>query len=158
MRVKGRRGGGASLHANASAPDGKRRCRRAAPKGRGELDSRSKTYNYSVVDSLSITLAALSDETRRAILERLKRGPATVNELAQPFRMSQQAVSKHVAFLERAGLIDKRREGRRHVCRLAPQPFRQVADWVEQYRIFWEDGLSRLEEFLNEIESEGGRS
>jgi DNA-binding transcriptional ArsR family regulator len=106
-----------------------------------------------VVDSLSATLAALSDPTRRSILSRLAAGPATVGELAGPFRMSQQAVSKHLAYLERAHLVKKRREGRSHVCMLRPVPFKEVADWVEHYRVFWEERFDRLEKYLRELES-----
>jgi DNA-binding transcriptional ArsR family regulator len=101
-----------------------------------------------VVDALSTTLTALSDPTRRSILARLAAGPATVGELAGPFRVSQQAVSKHLAYLERARLVKKRREGRSHVCTLRPVPFKEVADWVEHYRRFWELSFDRLDEYL----------
>ena len=101
-----------------------------------------------VVDALSTTLTALSDPTRRSILARLAAGPATVGELAGPFRVSQQAVSKHLAYLERARLVEKRREGRSHVCTLSPVPFKEVADWVEHYRRFWELSFDRLDEYL----------
>ncbi len=101
-----------------------------------------------VVDTLSTTLAALSDPTRRSILARLAAGAATVGELAGPFRVSQQAVSKHLAYLERARLVEKRREGRSHVCTLRPVPFKEVADWVEHYRSFWELSFDRLDEYL----------
>ncbi len=97
---------------------------------------------------MSTTLAALSDPTRRSILARLATGPATVGELAGPFRVSQQAVSKHLAYLERARLVEKRRKGRSHVCTLRPVPFKEVADWVEHYRKFWELSFDRLDEYL----------
>ncbi len=100
------------------------------------------------MDALSTTLAALSDPTRRSILARLATGPATVGELAGPFRVSQQAVSKHLAYLERARLVEKRRKGRSHVCTLRPVPFKEVADWVEHYRKFWELSFDRLDEYL----------
>jgi DNA-binding transcriptional ArsR family regulator len=103
-----------------------------------------------VVDTLSTSLAAMADPTRRAILGRLAAGPATVGELARPFRISQQAVSKHLAYLERARLVAKRREGRRHVCSLNPLPFREVADWVERYRRFFEQSFDRLDVYLRE--------
>jgi DNA-binding transcriptional ArsR family regulator len=106
-----------------------------------------------VVDTLSTTLSALSDPTRRAILARLSAGPATVGELAGPFQMSQQAVSKHLAYLERARLVEKRREGRRHLCTLRPAPFKEVADWVEYYRTFWDQTLDRLGEYLQTMEA-----
>ncbi len=106
-----------------------------------------------VVDSLSTTLAALADPTRRSILARLATGPATVGELAGPFRMSQQAVSKHLAYLQRARLVEKRRTGRRHVCTLRPVPFKEVAEWVEHYRQFWEASFDRLEKYLLELKA-----
>ncbi len=105
-------------------------------------------HNHTVVDSLSATLSALSDPTRRSILTLLAAGPATVGELAEPFHISQQAVSKHLAHLERARLVEKRREGRRHVCSLRPTPFKEVSELVEQYRIFWEQALHRFEAYL----------
>jgi DNA-binding transcriptional ArsR family regulator len=114
-------------------------------------------HNHMVVDSLSTTLSALSDPTRRAILARLSAGPATVGELADPFHMSQQAVSKHLAYLERAHLVDKRRDGRSHVCTLSPAPFKEVADWVGYYRNFWEQTLDRLGEYLRTIEATDGK-
>jgi DNA-binding transcriptional ArsR family regulator len=110
-----------------------------------------------VVDTLSTTLAALSDPTRRSILSRLAAGPASVGQLAGPFRMSQQAVSKHLAYLERARLVEKRRHGRSHVCTLRPTPFKEVADWVEHYRIFWEERFDRLEKYLHGLEMKEGK-
>jgi DNA-binding transcriptional ArsR family regulator len=100
---------------------------------------------------MSTTLAALSDGTRRAILVRLKDGPASVHELAEPFQMSQQAISKHLAYLERARLIEKRRDGRQQICRLNPKPMEEVATWVEQYRRYWEEAFGRLDELLHEL-------
>jgi DNA-binding transcriptional ArsR family regulator len=102
-------------------------------------------HNHTVVDSLSITLSALSDPTRRSILSRLAARPATVGELAGPFHMSQQAISKHLAYLERARLVEKRSEGGSHVCTLRPAPFKEVSELVEHYRAFWEQALHRLE-------------
>lgn len=110
-----------------------------------------------VVDTLSTTLAAMADPTRRAILGRLAGGPATVGELAEPFRISQQAVSKHLAYLERARLVEKRREGRRHVCSLRPLPFREVADWVEHYRRFFEQSFDRLDLYLRKLKEKEKR-
>lgn len=105
-----------------------------------------------VVDSLTVTLAALTDPTRRSILERLAGGPASVSDLAGPFRMSQQAVSKHLACLQRARLIEKRRKGRRHFCRLRAAPIKKVADWAEHYRIQWEQKFDRLGAYLKELQ------
>ena len=76
-----------------------------------------------------------------------------MGELAEPFEMSQQAVSKHLAYLERARLVEKRREGRSHVCTLRPAPFKEVAEWVEYYRNFWEQTLDRLDEYLRTMEA-----
>jgi DNA-binding transcriptional ArsR family regulator len=108
------------------------------------------------VDTLSVTLAAMSDPTRRSILGRLADGPATVGELAGPFRMSQQAVSKHLACLERARLVEKRREGRRNVCTLNAAPFREVDAWMGDYRRFWEESFDRLDSFLHRVQGKGG--
>jgi DNA-binding transcriptional ArsR family regulator len=106
-----------------------------------------------VVDSLSLTLGALADPTRRSILGRLVEGPATVGELARPFRMSQQAVSKHLARLERASLVEKRRDGRIHICSLDARPLREVAAWTAEYRRFWEDSFARLDAVLEELKA-----
>jgi DNA-binding transcriptional ArsR family regulator len=107
-----------------------------------------------VVDTLSATLSALSDPTRRSILSQLASGPATVGELAGPFQMSQQAVSKHLTYLERARLVEKRREGRSHVCTLRPAPFKEVSELVEHYRMFWEQALNRFDAYLRATEGE----
>jgi DNA-binding transcriptional ArsR family regulator len=104
-----------------------------------------------VVDFLSETFAALSDPIRREIVDRLVRGPATVNEIAAPFKVSQQAISKHLAYLERANLIEKRREGRQHYCALKPEGIREVADWAECYRKLWEENYQRLDALLEEL-------
>ncbi len=119
------------------------------------LDFRIGIYNHMVVDTMSTTMGALADPTRRSILGRLAHGPATVGELAEPFRISQQAVSKHLAYLERARLVKKRREGRCHVCTLSPAPFKEVADWVEHYRRFWEQSFDRLDDYLHELKKKG---
>jgi DNA-binding transcriptional ArsR family regulator len=106
-----------------------------------------------VVDKLSSTFAALSDPTRRMVLERLTDGPATVNEIARPFQMTQQAVSKHLACLERSHLITKKRRGREHLCTLVPGAIKSVADWADGYRQFWEGSFDRLDEYLKEMQS-----
>jgi DNA-binding transcriptional ArsR family regulator len=107
-----------------------------------------------VVDMLSQAFAALSDPTRREILRRLMPGPSTVNELAEPFSMSQQAVSKHLAYLENARLIRKKRRGREHFCTLEAQAIRQVAHWAESYRKFWEASHDRLDVLLETMQRE----
>ena len=111
------------------------------------LDTASASHNYMVVDRLSEKLTALGHPTRRSILDRLAEGPASVGVLAEPFDVSQQAISKHLAILERARLIEKRREGRRHVCTLMSRPLRDVADWVVS-RLAWEESFDRLDEHL----------
>ena len=110
-------------------------------------------------DRLDATFAALADPTRRAILARLVEGEAPVTELAGPFAMSLPAVSKHLKVLERAGLIERSRHAQWRPCRLAPEPLREVADWVERYRGLWEARLGRLDAYLSELqrESQGGR-
>jgi len=95
-------------------------------------------------DPLSATFAALADPTRRAILARLVEGEAAVTELAEPFEMSLPAVSKHLKVLERAHLIERSRHAQWRPCRLAPEPLKEVSDWVEHYRRLWEERLDRL--------------
>ncbi|HEX5437328.1 MAG TPA: metalloregulator ArsR/SmtB family transcription factor [Gemmatimonadaceae bacterium] len=103
-------------------------------------------------DHLSSTFAALADPTRRAILARLAAGEATVTELAQPFAMSLPAVSKHLRVLEHAGLITRSREAQWRPARLKAARLREVADWVEHYRRFWERSLDRLDDYLHELQ------
>ena len=103
-------------------------------------------------DRLSATFAALADPTRRAILARLALGEATVTELGEPFDMSLPAVSKHLKVLERAGLIERGRTAQWRPCRLAADPLKDVADWVETYRRFWEHSFDRLQEYLDELQ------
>jgi DNA-binding transcriptional ArsR family regulator len=104
------------------------------------------------VDQLSTTFAALADPTRRAILARLAEGEATVNELAEPFPITLQAVSKHLKVLERAGLIARGRSAQLRPSRLQGDALRQVADWLAEYRQFWEDRFDRLDEHLRKIQ------
>jgi DNA-binding transcriptional ArsR family regulator len=103
-------------------------------------------------DPLSITFAALADPTRRAILARLATGEATVNELAEPFHMSLQAVSKHLKVLERAGLISRGRDAQYRPCRLEAAPLDNAIDWIEQHRKVWSDRFDRLEQHLRNIQ------
>ena len=106
----------------------------------------------SATDDLSATFAALADPTRRAILGRLARGEASVNELAAPFEISLPGISKHLKVLERAGLITRGREAQRRPCRLKAVTLKKVADWVEYYRHFWEERFDRLDEYLHEVQ------
>ena len=103
-------------------------------------------------DRLSTTLAALADPTRRAILSRLASGEATVTELAKPFAMSMPAVSRHLKVLERAGLVTRGRDAQWRPARLEPEPLRDVANFVEQYRRHWEERLDRLDDYLRELQ------
>jgi DNA-binding transcriptional ArsR family regulator len=103
-------------------------------------------------DQLSVTLAALADPTRRAILARLARGEAGVTELAEPFAMSLPAVSKHLKVLERAGLISRGRDAQWRPCRLEAAPLAEVSDWVQEYRRFWEGSFDRLDEHLRDLQ------
>ena len=107
-------------------------------------------------EALSSAFAALGDATRRSILQSLQAGPATVAEIAAPHAMSQQAISKHLAVLERAGLIQKERVGRQHICRLHGAPLKAVAEWTVGYRQFWEESFDRLEDYLAEYMQEQG--
>ena len=120
------------------------------------LDSGRILYNHVVVDSLTATFGAFSDPTRRSLLSRLAGGPQTVCDLAAPFKISQQAISKHIAYLERAGLVVKRRRGRQHFCALKADPFKEASDWVGGYRQFWEQSFDRLEDYLRELQSKQG--
>lgn len=102
-------------------------------------------------DALSATFSALADPTRRAILARLSEGEKSVTELAAPFAMSLPAVSKHLKVLERAHLIERSREAQWRPCKLAPEPLKDVSDWLSQYRRFWEESFDRLDAYLNEL-------
>ena len=104
-------------------------------------------------DHLSTTFAALADPTRRAILSRLSGGQMSVSELAKPFRMTPPAVTKHLKVLQRAGLITQSREAQWRPCKLKAAPLKEAADWVDQYRKFWEESFDRLDDYLAEIQA-----
>jgi DNA-binding transcriptional ArsR family regulator len=108
-------------------------------------------------DGLDAAFTALADPTRRAILARLKKGEASVMELAEPFAMSQPAISKHLGVLARAGLISRSRDAQRRPCRLEPQRLKAVADWLGSYREFWEAAYSRLDDYLEELQTKEKR-
>jgi DNA-binding transcriptional ArsR family regulator len=108
------------------------------------------------MDPLSVTFAALSDPTRRAILARLADGEATVTELAAPFDMSLPGVSKHLKVLRDAGLVVQGRDAQWRPCRLEPEGLREVSDWLERYRQLWEARFERLDAFLREIGPQEG--
>lgn len=105
-------------------------------------------------DLLSVTFAALADPTRRAILAHLALGEASVTELAKPFEMSLPAISKHLKVLERAGLIVRSREAQWRPCQLKAESLKDAADWIEQYRQFWEQNLERLDDYLHELQTQ----
>ena len=102
---------------------------------------------------LNATFAALADPTRRAIIARLSKGDASVLELAQPFDLSQPAISKHLKVLERAGLISRSRDAQRRPCRLEARRLKQAAHWIGTYRQFWEESYSRLDDYLQELQA-----
>jgi len=103
------------------------------------------------MDALSSTFSALADPTRRAILARLTRGEATVNEIAEPFKISLPAISRHLKVLESAGLITRGREAQWRPCKLEAAPLREVDGWLERYRAFWEGGFDKMEAYLAEL-------
>ena len=111
-------------------------------------------HNHVVVDSLGTTFAALSDPTRRAMIERLSHGPASVRGLTEPFALSQQMISKHIASLVRAQIVIKTKHGRESVCTLRPETIKTVSDWAISYRRFWEESLDKLQGVINQMKKE----
>jgi DNA-binding transcriptional ArsR family regulator len=105
-------------------------------------------------DDLSLTFAALADPTRRAILTRLADGDATVTQLAEPFALTQQAISKHLKVLERAGLISRTRAAQARPCRLESGRFDPAAEWISRHRKMWQDRYDRLDQHLSELQSQ----
>ena len=104
-----------------------------------------------VVDRLGTTFTALSDPTRRAMIERLSRGPASVHGLMEPFALSQQMISKHIAYLVRARIVIKTKRGRESVCTLRPEAIKAVSDWAFSYRQFWEESFDKLDVVLKRM-------
>jgi DNA-binding transcriptional ArsR family regulator len=102
---------------------------------------------------LDSTFAALADQTRRSIVARLAQGEASVMELAEPFAMTQPAISKHLKVLERAGLITRRRDAQRRPCRLEPKRLQQLSNWIGDYRQYWEESYERLDDYLKELQA-----
>jgi DNA-binding transcriptional ArsR family regulator len=109
-------------------------------------------------DELSLTFAALADPIRRAILVRLSTGEATVNELAEPFSISLQAVSRHLKVLERSGLISRGRDAQFRPCRLEEAPLESAVDWIEEHRQSWEARLGRLDQHLRRIQEQSRKA
>jgi DNA-binding transcriptional ArsR family regulator len=114
-------------------------------------------HGQTAPDRLDATFAALADPTRRAILARLASGEASVTELAEPFSISQPAISKHLKVLERAGLISRGREAQRRPRRLEPKPLAEATKWLENYRRFWEATFHRLDGLLEELKGKKRR-
>jgi DNA-binding transcriptional ArsR family regulator len=106
---------------------------------------------------MDATFAALSDPTRRAMVERLSRGPSSVRGLTEPFDLSQQMISKHIATLVRARIVMKTKRGRESVCTLRPESIKAVSDWAVRYRRFWEESLDKLEVVVHQMKQEGGQ-
>jgi len=111
------------------------------------------SYRQLTPDRLDATFSALADPTRRAILARLASGEASVTELAEPFAMSQPAVSRHLKVLERAGLISRGRDAQRRPRRLEARPLAEATEWLERYREFWEGAYQRLDALLDELKT-----
>lgn len=110
-------------------------------------------YARSAPGRLDATFAALADPTRRAILARLASGEASVTELAEPFAMTQPAISKHLKVLERAGLIARDRDAQRRPSRLVAKPLAEASEWLEHYRRFWETSFKRLDDLLDQLKA-----
>jgi DNA-binding transcriptional ArsR family regulator len=109
------------------------------------------TASERAADALTGTFAALADPTRRAILSRLSAGEATVNQLAEPFALTQQAISQHIKVLERAGLVSRSRVAQARPCRLEPASFNAAADWIDRHRQLWHERYNRLDEHLADL-------
>jgi DNA-binding transcriptional ArsR family regulator len=105
-------------------------------------------------DQLTLTFHALADPTRRAILKRLSKGEASVQEIAKPFRVTLPAITKHLKVLEKARLIRRGRDAQYRPCTLNAEPLKQASDWMDQYRKFWEERFDRLDEYLKELQKE----
>jgi DNA-binding transcriptional ArsR family regulator len=116
------------------------------------------SYSQAPPARLDTTFAALADPTRRAILARLANGEASVTELAEPFAMSQPAISKHLKVLERAGLISRGRDAQRRPRRLEAKPLAEATQWLESYRQFWEGSFEKLDELLDEMKAQEKRA
>ncbi|MGH9736585.1 MAG: ArsR/SmtB family transcription factor [Candidatus Acidiferrales bacterium] len=121
------------------------------------IDIRSTIHNHMVVDRLGITFAALADPTRRAMIERLSHGPASVRGLTEPFALSQQMISKHIAYLVRARIVIKTKRGRESICTLRPKAIKTVRDWAISYRQFWEERFDKLDVVVNQMKKAEAR-
>lgn len=115
------------------------------------IDIQLDTHYHTVVGRLDTTFSALSDPTRRAMIERLSSGPASVHQLTEPFALSQQMISKHIAYLVRARIVIKTKRGRESICKLRPESIKAVSDWAVSYRQFWEESFDKLDGVLNQM-------
>jgi DNA-binding transcriptional ArsR family regulator len=118
------------------------------------LDIGRFIHYHTVVNKLDTTFAALSDPTRRAMIERLSHGPASVHGLTEPFALSQQMISKHIAYLVRARIVIKTKRGRESVCTLRPEAIKTVSNWAISYRRFWEERFDKLDAVVNRMKKE----
>lgn len=118
------------------------------------VDMRCQIHYRMVVNQMDTTFAALSDPTRRAMIERLSHGPASVHGLTEPFALSQQMISKHIAYLVRARIVIKTKRGRESVCTLRPEAIKTVSDWAMSYRRFWEESFDKLDAVVNQMKKE----
>src|SRR2546422_9946898 len=140
-----------------------RRCQGSEPReqksglARILLTFNPKSHYHMVVDKLGTTFAALSDPTRRAMIERLSHGPASVHGLTEPFSLSQQMISKHIAYLVRARIVIKTKRGRESVCTLRPAAIKTVSDWATYYRRLWEESFDNLNVVVNEMKKSEAR-
>src|SRR5258708_28886933 len=114
-------------------------------------------HYHTVVNKLDTTFAALSDPTRRAMIERLSHGPASVRGLTEPFALSQQMISKHIACLVRARIVIKTKRGRESVCTLTPEAIKTVSGWAIHYRRFWEESFDKLDVVVNQMKTTEAR-
>jgi len=111
-------------------------------------------HYHLVVDTLDAAFSALSDPTRRAMIERLSHGPASVHRLTEPFALSQQMISKHIACLVRARIVIKKKRGRESICTLRPKAIKRVSDWAIGYRQFWEESFDKLDAVVKQMKKE----
>ncbi len=121
------------------------------------VDFQQTTHYHMVVDQLDTTFAALSDPTRRGMIEQLSHGPASVHGLTERFALSQQMISKHIAYLVRARIVIKTKRGRESVCTLRPEAIKTVSDWAFNYRRFWEESFEKLDVVVKQMKEKEAR-
>jgi DNA-binding transcriptional ArsR family regulator len=121
------------------------------------LDALSLIHYHTVVNKLDLTFSALADPTRRAMVSKLTHGPASIHDLTEPFSLSQQMISKHVACLVRARIVVKQKRGRESICSLRPSAIKAVSDWALDFRRLWEESFDKLDGVLQEMKNEESR-